>query len=190
MNAQQPPTLADYTQSELIIPQLATCATTTVVKELTDALYRQDGGMPRRLLLDSSLTALNRELLTSRTRDLGAIFPQVRMAALSQPRFALGRSSEPLPWLTRPFWPITLVFLVLEPENANARFGQLVGTFRNLGRDQTRLEDLRRAATAGELLAVLGQIPLMAVSEVLRLTPITPAPQPSPGTTSYRRWRR
>ena len=91
MNTQKPPALADYIKPELIIPQLKTRATTSVMEELTEVLHCQDGSVPHPRLLSSSLAALNRELLTSTVLDFGAAFPQVRVAAQPRPRFALGR---------------------------------------------------------------------------------------------------
>jgi len=195
MSIQKPITLADYTKPELIIPQLTTRATTSAMEELTEALHCQDGSVPHPHLLFSSLAALNRELLTSTMLDLGAAFPEVRVAALSRPRFALGRSSEPLPWLAPAFQPIDLVFLTLEPLKADAEVGRLVGTLQDLGRNRLRLDDLRRAATAEEMLVVLAQIPLVplvGVSELVRVPPIIAAPHanPAPTTISSRRWRR
>ena len=173
MSIQKPITLADYTKPELIIPQLTTRATTSAMEELTEALHCQDVSVPHPHLL----------------------FSEVRVAALSRPRFALGRSSEPLPWLAPAFQPIDLVFLTLEPLKADAEVGRLVGTLQDLGRNRLRLDDLRRAATAEEMLVVLAQIPLVplvGVSELVRVPPIIAAPHanPAPTTISSRRWRR
>jgi mannitol/fructose-specific phosphotransferase system IIA component (Ntr-type) len=192
MNTQKPLTLADYTKPELIIPQLTTRATNSVMEELTEALHCQDGSVPHPHLFSSSLAALNLELLTSTVLNLGAAFPEVRVAALSRPRFALGRSSEPLPWLAPAFQPVDLVFLTLEPLQANVEVGRLVGTLQDLGRNRLRLDDLRRAATAEEMLVVLAQIPLVGVSELVRVLPIIAAPHttPAPTAPNSRRWRR
>ena len=190
MNLPKLCTLADYTKPEFIIPQLTTRTTTSVMQELTTALRREDGSVPDQL--SSSTAALIRELLTSTALDFGAVFPQVRVAALSRPRFALGRAGEPLPWLAPAFRPIDLVFLILDPLKAEVGSRQLVSTLQNLGKNCLRLDDLRRAATTEEMLAVLAQIPLVAVSELATLPLITAAPHNRPVTTrSYnRRWRR
>ena len=83
MNLPKLCTLADYTKPEFIIPQLTTRTTTSVMQELTTALRREDGSVPDQL--SSSTAALIRELLTSTALDFGAVFPQVRVAALSRP---------------------------------------------------------------------------------------------------------
>jgi mannitol/fructose-specific phosphotransferase system IIA component (Ntr-type) len=189
MNLPKLRTLADYTKPELIIPQFTARTTTSVMQELTTALHREDASVPDQM--SSSTAALIRELLTRRMLDLGATFPQVRVAALSRPRFALGRAGEPLPWLAPAFRPIDLVFLILDPLKADMESRQLVSTLQNLGKNCLRLDDLRRAATAEEMLAVLAQIPLVAVSELAPPPLITAAAHNRPVTTrSYnRRWR-
>lgn len=189
MNLPKLRTLSDYTKPELIIPQLATRTTTSVMQELTTVLHREDGSAPDQR--SSSTTALIRELLTGMALDFGAAFPHVRGAALSRPRFALGRSSEPLLWRASGFAPTDLVFLILEPSKTDPEFEQLVTTLHGLGKDRARLDGLRRAASAEEMLAVLAQIPLVAISELVRVPPATAAPHYRPVTTpSYnRRWR-
>jgi mannitol/fructose-specific phosphotransferase system IIA component (Ntr-type) len=190
MNLPKLCTLADYTKPELIIPQLTTRTTTSVMQELTTVLHREDGSAPDQR--SSSTTALIRELLTGMALDFGAAFPHVRGAALSRPRFALGRSSEPLLWRASGFLPTELVFLILEPAKPDAEYGQLVRTLHSLGRDRLHLDGLRRATNVEEILAVLAQIPLVAASEQVRVPAVSPVPahiNPSPRAVSFRRWR-
>ncbi len=190
MNSQKLPTLADYTKPGLIVPQLTTRTTISVMQELTAALYREDSSMPQQ---SSAMTAaLIRELLTSTVLDFGAVFPQVSVRALSNPLFALGRSNEPLGWRASEFPPTEFVFLILQPSNSNPEFEQLVATLHGLGKDPARLDDLRRAASADQMLAVFNQIPLTPLSELPPLPANSGAihSRHARPTFGYRRWRR
>ena len=155
-------TLADYTSAALIIPQLHSRATATVMQELNDVLHRVEAIVPGHLF--SSLAALNRELLTSMSLDFGAAFPQVRVPGLQRPRFAVGRAIEPLPWRASFYPPIELVFLVVEPSKSDLEYKQLIAALHRLAGDRLRLDQLRRARAAEEMLAVLAQWPLTSES--------------------------
>jgi mannitol/fructose-specific phosphotransferase system IIA component (Ntr-type) len=183
-------TLADHTKPELIISQLATRTIVAVMQELDVALQRLHNSAPEAHRLFSSVAALHQELLASNIADLGATFPHVRVAALCRPRFVLGRSGEPLPWLAPAFRPIDLVFLILQPASADAEFGQLLSTLRDLGKSQARLDDLRGATTSDEMFAVLARIPLMAVTEVMQPIPAAAHSRLPRTAGSYRWWRR
>jgi mannitol/fructose-specific phosphotransferase system IIA component (Ntr-type) len=190
MNLPKLRTLADYTKPELIIPQLTTRKIASVMQELTTVLHRDDGSVPEQL--PSNTAALIRELLTGMALDFGAAFPQVRVAALSRPFFALGRSREPLAWRASGFRQIEQVFLILEPAKTDLEFEQLVATLHGFGKDRARLDGLRRAASAQEMLGVLAQVPLVATSELPRV-PFTTAARhirPAQAAFNHRRWRR
>jgi len=113
------------------------------------------------------------------------------VALLSRSRFALGRAGEPLPWRAPAFRPIDLVFLIVDSSKAEVESRQLLSTLHHLGTNRLRLDALRQAATAEEMLAVLAQIPLVPVSELTPLPLVSAAPYHRPVTTSgdYRRWR-
>lgn len=190
MNLPKLRTLADFTKAELIIPQLTTRTIASVMQELTTVLHRDDGSAPDGC--SSSAAVLIRELLAGSALEFGAAFPQVRVTALSRPHFALGRSSEPLPWRASGFIPTDMVFLILEPPIPDQEFERLVTTLHGLGKDRVRLDSLRRAASPKEMLAVLAQIPLVAVTELPRLSHATVAPHIRPARTAFnhRHWRR
>jgi len=183
-------TLADFTSAALMLPKLLGRSMSEVMRELSQSLHQENGSKPD--IQYPALKALNCELLTSTMLDLGAAFPHVSMASLSQSRFALGRSGEPLPWRAPALRPLDLVFLILEPVKADVESRQLVSTLHNLGKSCSRLDDLRHAATAEEMLAVLAQIPLVTVSELASLPLISAAHHHRPVRipVSYnRRWR-
>lgn len=171
-----------------MLPKFQTRSMPEVMRELSQALQLENGSMPD--MHYPALKALNCELLTSMMLDLGAAFPQVSVASLSRPRFVLGRSAEPLSWRASGFRPLDLVFLILEPAKLDLEFRQLASTLHSLGKNGSRLDDLRRAATGGEMLAVLAQVPLVAVSELPPLHLIPAAPDRHPARhTAYRGWR-
>jgi len=160
-----------------------------VMCELSQALHAEDGSLPD--LHQLALQALNCELLTSMRLDLGAAFPHLNVAALSRSRFALGRAPAPLSWRAAVFPPIDLVILIIEPSKADLESWQLVNTLHQLGMNRSRLDDLRRAATTEEMLAILAQIPLVAVSTLPPLPRVSDADHNRAGTSSgfHRRWR-
>jgi len=182
-------TLADFTSAALLLPQLQGRLMSEVMRELSQALHLENGSMPD--INHLALKALNYELLTSTMLNSGAAIPHVSMASLGRPRFALGRSGEPFTWRAPAFRPTDLVFLILDSSNPDVESRQLVCTLHNLGKNHVRLDDLRRAATANDMLVVLAQTPLVAVSELPPLPLIAAASHyrsdRSPGYN--RRWR-
>jgi mannitol/fructose-specific phosphotransferase system IIA component (Ntr-type) len=173
-----------------MLPKLRGRSMSNVMRELGQVLHQEDASVSD--ILYPGLKALYSELLTSTVLDLGAAFPQVRVATLSRSRFALGRASEPLSWRSPAFRPIDLVFLILDPLKADVESRQLVSTLQNLGKNHSRLDDLRRASTAEKMVGVLVQVPLVAASELVCVPPIIAAShnRPARTVTSYGRWRR
>lgn len=182
-------TLADFTSAALMLPKLRGRSMAEVINELSQALHQENGSIPD--VLYPGLNALNCELLTSLVLDLGAAFPHVSVATLSRSRFALGRAGELFSWRAPAFRQIDLVFLILDPVKADVESRQLVSTLHNLGKNRSRLDNLRSATTAEEMRVVLAQVPLVAASELPTLPIITAASHNRPARTafSYRRWR-
>jgi mannitol/fructose-specific phosphotransferase system IIA component (Ntr-type) len=116
-------TLADFTGAALLLPQLKGTSTTAVMEELSQALHQAKGIESARIFHDFS--ALNRELLTGRTLDSGAAFPQVMVPELTRACFALGRSQKPLPWRAKWLVPVDLVFLLAGPMPKDLNFERL-----------------------------------------------------------------
>lgn len=149
-------TLADFTSAALMLPKLQGRSMSEVMRELSQALHLENGSVPDPF--NPGLKALNRELLTSRALDFGAVLPQVPLPGLHRPFFALGRTAEPLPWRASFYPPIELVFLVVEPAKNDWQLRQLAEALAHLAKDRLRLDDLRRARNAEEMLAVLEQV--------------------------------
>jgi mannitol/fructose-specific phosphotransferase system IIA component (Ntr-type) len=150
-------TLADFTSLALIIPALQGRTNRAVVQELADALHRVEGATGH---LFASLTALNYKLLTGISLDGGAACPQVKLAGVDHPRFALGRSTEPLHWRASFYPPIEFVFLVIKPVKDGDDSKQLFIALTALKGNAAQLNQLRAATAAEDLLAVLTQCPL------------------------------
>jgi mannitol/fructose-specific phosphotransferase system IIA component (Ntr-type) len=158
-------TLADYTSTALIVPQLHSRATAAVMQELNDVLHRVEAIVSDHLF--PGLAALNRELLTSMDLDFGAAFPQLLVPSLQRPRFVVGRATEPLPWRASFYPPIEFVFLVVEPSRTDLEYKQLMAALHRLGNDRLRLDDLRRAHSGEEMLAVLAQCPISELEKTI-----------------------
>lgn len=153
-------TLADFTSTALIIPNLHTTRSAEVMQELNDVLRNENPTISEHLF--RNLSVLNHELLTGLFLDFGAVFPKVIVPQLQQPRFALGRSTEPLPWRAKWLPPLRLIFLVLGPSAVDAAYQQLVAALSRLEKNAIRLESLRNASGAEEMLALLEYLPIKA----------------------------
>jgi len=151
-------TLADFTDATLMLPKLQGRTMPEVMCELSQALHQQDASVPD--ILYPSLKALTRELLTSRALDAGSAFPEVRLAEVIHPRFALGRADVPLAWRAVIFPPLEFVFLILQPARPNATCKKLVTGLKRVGTNAQSLARLREARDAHEMLAVLRAEPL------------------------------
>lgn len=182
-------TLGDFTGVNLMLPKLQGRSMPDVMRELSQPLQQENSSLPD--IHHPALQALNCELLTSLLLDLGATCPHLSVAPLAQSRFALGRANAALPWRAPVLPPIDLVFLILEPLPTDLESWQLINTLQSLGKNRLRLDDVRRAATSDEMLAVLAGIPFVPVSELPPLPRATAAPHHRAGTASgyHRRWR-
>jgi mannitol/fructose-specific phosphotransferase system IIA component (Ntr-type) len=159
--------LADYTAPPLIIPRLHGTTPSGVIEELSEAMNQADSSVPD--LRYESRAAIGRELLTGTTLEFGAVFPHVRLGGLLRPRFALGRTATPLSWLVNSYPPTEIVFLVVEPKNSTPETERLAETLARLGRDHARLNELRLARSAEEIVMLLRQFPIVSAEELARI---------------------
>jgi mannitol/fructose-specific phosphotransferase system IIA component (Ntr-type) len=164
--------LADYTSLSLIIPQLHGRMTTAVMQELSEVLHHEEVTVSDHLF--RNLAALNRELLTGKSSDFGAAFPQVIVPTLKRPRFALGRSPESLPWRVKWLPAIQLVFLIAGPSKNDLEYQQLVAALRRLGKDRLRLDDLLNAYNGEQMLGLLAQYPMEAENQFSKVSGALP----------------
>ena len=162
--AATPHTLADYTAPAFLVPRLQGCTIPAVMDELSQVLHHADHPMPD--LRSDSRAALQRELLTGVDLSYGTVFPRVRVSGIPRPRFALGRTAEPLQWLAKCYPPTELVFLLAEPATSTPESEQLVETLSRLRRGQAVLGELRLARGAEEMLLLLQRVPLVNPEEL------------------------
>jgi len=158
------PSLADYTSPALIIPRLHEETMHGIMNQLCQVLPQTDGSVQE--VLSDSLHALNRELLTGRALDFGACFPSVHVRGLQPPRFALGRTAEPLPWRARFYPPIEFVFLLVGPDPSTKESQRLAATLSWLGRDRLHLNELGAAHSAEEMQATLARFHLVGEEQI------------------------
>ena len=157
INVAAPASLAEYTQSAVVMPRLREDDTAGIISELSQVLHRQ-GFVPD--LLPFYQTALNQELLTNSALDCGLAFPHARLSGIKQLQFAFGRVREPIGWGARRSWSVQLIFLLAVPATDAAGYLQLLASLARLGHQPGVLAQLRAAESAEAILAVLGSIRL------------------------------
>ncbi len=148
-------TVADYTHTGLVVPQLRERDPAGIISELSQVLQRH-GCVPD--LLPFYHTALNQELLTSSAVDGGLAFPHARLNGIKQLQFALGRTHEPVIWGSKGSLPVQIVFLLAVPATDAAPYLQLLAGLARLGQSSGLLLELRKAPDAQAILAVLQKI--------------------------------
>ena len=150
-----PATLADFTRTALVTPELRARDTAGVIGELSQVLQRE-GCVPD--LLPFYHTALNQELLSSTALDCGIAFPHGRLSGVRHLQFAFGRLARPTSWGTGKSWPVQLVFLLAVPATDAAMYLHLLASIARLGQQPPLLDGLRAAETPERILSLLAQI--------------------------------
>jgi len=150
-----PGSLAAYTRTCLIVPELRERDTAGVISELSLVLQR-GGGVPD--MLPFYHTALNQELLADSALDCGLAFPHARLSGVKQLQFAFGRTRKPIMWGAKSIWPVQLVFLLAVPATDAASYLHLLASIATLGRQRDYLKGLHAAKTPEKILAVLRKI--------------------------------
>jgi len=155
INVAVPVVLADYTRPALIVPRLREGDTAGIISELSQVLQRQ-GGVPD--VLPFYQAALNQELLTNSALDCGLAFPHARLSGIKRLQFAFGRTPAPIVWGAKSAWPVQLIFLLAVPATDAAGYLNLLASLARLGQQPEVLAQLRAAANAEAILAVLGNL--------------------------------
>ncbi len=148
-------TLTDYTARSLIVPHLVHPDAAGIISELSQVLHA-GGHVPD--VLPFYHAALNQELLANSGQQCGIAFPHARLSGVRHLQFAFGRSPQPVPWGARGSWPVEFVFLLAVPATDAARYLHLLASLARLGQQPERLEELRAAADADEIIQVLNRI--------------------------------
>src|SRR5947208_11231379 len=136
-------TLADFTSSELIVPQLQSRDVAGVIQELSRALQRESR-IPD--LLPFYEAALNREYLVSTDMGSEMAFPHARLATVQSVSFAVGRSDQPILWGHKVKPSIRLVFLMAVPASDSTHYLPLISGLARLGKDKPLLDDILSAS--------------------------------------------
>ncbi len=148
-------TLADYTHSALIVPELRERDTAGIIGELSQLLQHR-GCVPDMLPLYHA--ALNQELLANSALEGGIALPHARLGGVKQVQFALGRAPEPVIWGSKNSWPVQLIFLLAVPATDAARYLRLLASLARLSQQKERLAELRSAPSAEAIMAVLEKV--------------------------------
>lgn len=146
-------TIAHYTTTGLIIPQLRGRGATAVIGELCSTLAREGKVTD---LLPFYNAVLSLEQLSSTATPRGWALPHARVKGLECPAFAVGRSDEPLDWFGREG--IRLVFLFAVPENDSEDYRMVLSGLARLSRTPALREALLQAPDSNAILEILRQM--------------------------------
>ena len=150
-------TLADFTQTQLIVARLRQRDTAGIINELSHLLQKHNI-VPD--MLPFYHTALNQELLGNSALECGLAFPHARLSGVKQLQFAFGRAPEPLIWGAKGSWPAQFIFLLAVPATDAAGYLHLLASLSRLGQQADLLTELRGTESAEGILQVLGKIKL------------------------------
>ena len=157
MNTTMNPTLADFTTEALIIPQLQTRNMAGAIQELSNTFPRSDARWDAQKL---NQAALEREQQMTTAMDFGAAFPHVRSNACIRLQFALGRAPAPFTWGQPGSLNVQFVFLNAIPANDALGYLKLLSAMARLGKEPALMKQFKAAASAQEILDLLGTIPI------------------------------
>jgi mannitol/fructose-specific phosphotransferase system IIA component (Ntr-type) len=152
-------TLADFTSSGLIVPDLRGQDAVAVIQELSAALQREGRVSD---LLQFYHSALNREYLCSTVAEPGWAMPHALVKGLSVPCFALGRWASPVIWMKSDQRQVSLVFLFAIPETDLRAYMKLIQGLARLSKAPHLVEQLLKASDTFEIYNVLKQVRLRA----------------------------
>jgi mannitol/fructose-specific phosphotransferase system IIA component (Ntr-type) len=139
----------------LILPQMLARDMAGAIRELSRAFHAADARWDAEKL---NQAALQREEQMSTAMDFGAAFPHVRSSACLRLQFAMGRTPEPFAWGGAGSLKVRFVFLNAVPASEAMGYLKLISALARLGKEPTLLEEFKTAATARELLELLGKI--------------------------------
>jgi nitrogen PTS system EIIA component len=149
--------LADYTDPALIIPRLRERDSPGIIKELSLVL-RATGCVPDVLTFYNAV--LNHEFLVNSVTDSGIALPHARLSRVVRPRFAFGRSVEPVVWGRKGSKPVQFIFLFAVPATDAAGFLQVLAALAKLGQQTQILDTLRAQDSALEIFELLKRVTL------------------------------
>jgi mannitol/fructose-specific phosphotransferase system IIA component (Ntr-type) len=150
-------TLADYTSTELMLPQVRSTTAADVISELGDALDRAGRLKDRAAFVEAVLA---RELISPTSFSTGWALPHARLPDLPQLSFALARTAQPLTWIGEKAARIQTVWLFAVPEPETKAYLNLIAAVAKLSQNNTLIEQILRAPDNRTMYSVLEQVPL------------------------------
>ncbi|MGF1649050.1 MAG: PTS IIA-like nitrogen regulatory protein PtsN [Hyphomicrobiaceae bacterium] len=143
--------LGDIVELEGILPDLRARSKKQVLQELSDHAG-EFVGVPAREIFD---TLLQRERLGSTGLGRGIAIPHIKLANLDRIVCLFARLHEPVDFDAIDGEPVDLVFVLLAPEHASGDHLKALSRISRLIRAPSRLDELRAARTADQILAIL-----------------------------------
>jgi mannitol/fructose-specific phosphotransferase system IIA component (Ntr-type) len=161
-------TIAHYTSTGMIIPQLRGRTATAVIGELCSTLGRE--GVVKDLLPFYN-SVLSLEQISNTGTSRGIALPHARVKGLEHPSFAVGRSDDGLDWFG--LGAIRLVFLFAVPDDDSGEYRMLLSGLARLSRTPALRGALLDAPDSHAFHEILRQ---MRVRQARPQAPGTPPP--------------
>jgi len=146
-------TIAPYTSTGLIVPQLRGRSPAAAIGELCSCLGRENR-VPDLLPFYNAVMGL--EQVSSTATPPGWAMPHARVKGLTRLALAVGRTAEPLDWFGH--GGIGLVFLFAVPETDGITYRAVLSGLARLSRTPAMLENLLQAPDSHAMFEVLRQI--------------------------------
>lgn len=150
-------TLSSYSSPSLIVPKLGARDAAGIIAELGQKL-QQHGCVSDLLPLYNS--ALNREFFNNSAQECGIAIPHARLGTVKKLQFALGCTPEPIRWHIETSSKVSVIFLLAVPATDAASYLHLLASIARLGRQPEILTRIRHASSSGEIMDLLGTVPL------------------------------
>jgi mannitol/fructose-specific phosphotransferase system IIA component (Ntr-type) len=149
-------TLADFTNRQLIMPDLCGGETASVIRELTQ-LLQMEGCITDSLAFFEA--ALQREFMAPTQVSSIVAFPHARLASVNRLSFAFGRGAVPIAWGGK-HDSVRLIFLLAIPPAGSGAYLDLLSAFSVLIRNPNVRNRLLCAESADEVFALLERVNL------------------------------
>ncbi len=150
-------TLADYTDKNLIVPQLKAADMRGSIEELSCVL-QQEHRIPEKTPFCQA--ALKREMLSSTALENGMALPHARLPNLPGISFAVGRARDGVDWGPNSPNKVRLVFLLGVPLSDAAAYLYVLYGLARLGKESDLLKKVFAAETAAAILEVFNLVRL------------------------------
>jgi mannitol/fructose-specific phosphotransferase system IIA component (Ntr-type) len=149
--------VADYTQTELIVPRLREADPAGIIEELSQRLCAQEviGDV-----LSFYQAVVNHEFLSNSALPAGLATPHARSAQVSRLTLAAGRTREPVVWGLKEASSVEYIFLLAVPSTDGANYLSLLSGIADFGRRADQLARLHAAADEHSIFEIFKSINL------------------------------